>query len=109
MISKDEFNSLIQSIKDKLDETQQALISEDLLTVIANYSEAVDEVTNLGDKISKLETDNEELLKVNGKLFRKIGFENNEKEPTEEPVEEVKTGEEIIEDLIDEKGEIKYE
>lgn len=109
MISKEEFKTLVDTIKEKLDETQQALISEDLLTVIANYTEAVDEVTNLGEKISKLETDNEELLKVNGKLFRKIGFENNEKEPVEDPTEVVKTAEEIIEDLIDEKGEIKYE
>lgn len=104
MLTKEEFETLINSIKEKLDETTQALISEDLLGVLSSYGNAMDEVASLGEKISKLETDNAELLKVNGRLFQKIGFENeeeSEEENKEDDAEEIK-----IEDVIDEKGDL---
>ena len=53
MLTKEEFESLISSIKEKLDETTQALVSEDLLGVLSSYSNAVDEIANLGEKITK--------------------------------------------------------
>ena len=104
MLTKEEFETLINSIKEKLDETTQALISEDLLGVLSSYGNAMDEVASLGEKIGKLETDNAELLKVNGRLFQKIGFEKEESE--EEKNEEDNTEEVKIEDVIDEKGEL---
>lgn len=103
MLTKEEFEKLITSIKEKLDETVQALVSEDLLGVMSSYNNAIDEVANLGEKITKLEADKEDLLKVNGRLFQKIGFDKEE-EPAEEKAEDV---EELkIEDVIDEKGEL---
>lgn len=105
MLTKEEFESLISSIKEKLDETTQALVSEDLLGVLSSYSNAVDEIANLGEKITKLEDDNAELLKVNGKLFQKIGFENEEQEEVL-PEDEVKEEEISIEEIVDEKGEL---
>ena len=105
MLTKEDFEKLITSIKEKLDETTQALISEDLLGVLSSYGMAVDEVASLGEKITKLETDNAELLKVNGRLFQKIGFDKEEME--KEKKEEEDNGEELkIEDVIDEKGEL---
>ena len=105
MLTKEDFEKLITSIKEKLDETTQALISEDLLGVLSSYGMAVDEVASLGEKITKLETDNAELLKVNGRLFQKIGFDKEEME--EEKKVEEDNGEELkIEDVIDEKGEL---
>lgn len=106
MLTKEEFEALITSIKDKLDETVQALVSEDLIGVLSSYNNAIDEIGSLGEKITKLETDKEELLKVNGSLFQKIGFEKEEeKEPEKvEGEEEVEKLE--IEDVIDEKGEL---
>lgn len=105
MLTKEEFETLITSIKEKLDETVQALVSEDLLGVLSSYNNAIDEIGSLGKKITKLETDKEELLKVNGSLFQKIGFD---KEEEKEP--EVNEGEDVekleIEDVIDEKGEL---
>lgn len=104
MLTKEEFESLITSIKDKLDETVQALVSEDLLGVLSSYNNAIDEVGVLGEKITKLEADKEDLLKVNGRLFQKIGFDKEEETAEEEKgkdVEELK-----IEDVIDEKGEL---
>lgn len=105
MLTKEEFESLISSIKEKLDETTQALVSEDLLGVLSSYSNAVDEIANLGEKITKLEDDNAELLKVNGKLFQKIGFENEEEQEVL-PEDEVKEEEISIEEIVDEKGEL---
>lgn len=105
MLTKEEFESLISSIKEKLDETTQALISDDLVGVLSSYNNALDEIATLGEKITGLETDKEELLKVNGRLFQKVGFDK------EEVIEEVKeNGEDVekleIEDVIDEKGEL---
>jgi len=104
MLTKEDFEKLITSIKEKLDETSQALVSEDLLGVLSSYSSAMDEVASLGEKIGKLETDNAELLKVNGRLFQKIGFDKEEEKEEEEITDE---GEKLeIEDVIDEKGEL---
>ena len=104
MLTKEEFEGLITSIKDKLDETTQALISDDLVGVLSSYGNALDEIASLGEKITGLETDKEELLKVNGRLFQKVGFDKEE-----EVVEEAKEDNEEkleIEDVIDEKGEL---
>lgn len=104
MLTKEEFEGLITSIKDKLDETTQALISDDLVGVLSSYSNALDEIASLGEKIVGLETDKEELLKVNGRLFQKVGFD---KEEVEEKIDEVEDEEKLeIEDVINEKGEL---
>lgn len=103
MLTKEEFKNLITSIKEKLDDTTQALVSEELLNVLTNYNLAVDEIESKAKSVADLTKDNEELLKVNGKLFQKIGFEKDETE-TEEPKskdEEIK-----LEEIINEKGEM---
>ena len=106
MLTKEDFEKLITSIKEKLDETTQALISEDLLGVLSSYGMAVDEVASLGEKITKLEEDNAELLKVNGRLFQKIGFDKEEEPEGEKESEEGNAEELTIEDVIDEKGDL---
>lgn len=104
MLTKEEFEGLITSIKDKLDETTQALISDDLVGVLSSYGNALDEIKSLGEKIVGLESDKEELLKVNGRLFQKVGFD---KEEVEEKIDEVAEEEKLeIEDVINEKGEL---
>ena len=103
MLTKEEFKNLITSIKEKLDDTTQALVSEELLNVLTNYNLAVDEIESKAQSVADLTKDNEELLKVNGKLFQKIGFEKVETE-TEEPKskdEEIK-----LEEIINENGEM---
>lgn len=104
MLSKEDFEKLVNKIKDGLDETTSALISEDLLSVISNYNIAVDTVEETKTENEKLKADKDELLKVNGRLFQKIGFDKEESEDVkekEDDKEEIK-----IEDVIDEKGEI---
>lgn len=104
MLTREDFENLITAIKSKLDETSQALVSEDLLSVLSNYTLGLDEMAKMSEKLEKLSADNEELLKVNGRLFQKIGF--NREDPIEEKIEDKDEDEIKIEDVIDEKGEL---
>ena len=105
MISKEEFETLINNLRDKLDETTVALISEEILATISAYNNGFDEYEKSVEEVEKLKGEKEELLKVNGKLYQRIGFDKEEtieksKDDTEDE-EEIK-----IEDVIDEKGEL---
>lgn len=107
MLSKEDFEKLVNKIKDGLDETTSALISEDLLSVISNYNMAVDSIEETKAENEKLKADKDELLKVNGRLFQKIGFDKEDAEDDDKKEEKQDDKEEIkIEDVIDEKGEI---
>ncbi len=101
-MGKDEFEELITKIKNGLDETSGALISDDLLGVVSNYNLLADELETKNQEIAKLNSDKEELLKVNGRLFQKIGFDKQESEKEETKEEVIK-----IEDIINEKGDLK--
>ena len=101
MITKEELETLINKIKESMDETASALASEDLLTIVSNYNTALEEITSLNEKLNSALADKEELLKANGKLFQKIGFDEPKKEESKEDGEE----EIKIEDIIDEKGD----
>lgn len=103
MLKKEEYETLINKIKDNIDDTQGALISEDLLSVVSNYNSALDEIDKINKENETLKKDKDELLKVNGKLFQKIGFEKEEEKPTlpQEEQAEIK-----IEDIINDKGEL---
>lgn len=104
MISKEEFETLINNLRDKLDETTVALVSEEILATISAYNNGFDEYTKSVEEVEKLKGEKEELLKVNGKLYQRIGFDKEEKEDN---IEDAKDEEEIkIEDVIDEKGEL---
>ena len=104
MISKEEFEKLINNLRDKLDETTVALVSEEILATISAYNNGFDEYTKSVEEVEKLKGEKEELLKVNGKLYQRIGFDREEKEDN---IEDKKDEEEIkIEDVIDEKGEL---
>lgn len=105
MLTKEEFETLINNLREKLDETTSALVSEEILATLSAYNNGFDEYTKSIEEVEKLKGEKEELLKVNGKLYQKIGFD---KEDTiEEKVDDVEDGEEIkIEDVIDEKGDL---
>ena len=104
MISKEEFEKLINNLRDKLDETTNALVSEEILATISAYNNGYDEYSKSTEEVEKLKGEKEELLKVNGKLYQRIGFDKEEKEDN---IEDGKDEEEIkIEDVIDEKGEL---
>ena len=105
MLSKEEFEKLINNLRDKLDETTVALVSEEILATISAYNNGFDEYEKSVEEVEKLKGEKEELLKVNGKLYQKIGFDREEKEDDIEDIENEE--EEIkIEDVIDEKGDL---
>ena len=104
MLSKEDFEKLINNTREKLDETTNALVSEEILAILSAYNNGIDEYEKSVEEVEKLKGEKEELLKVNGKLYQKIGFDKEdeeEKEEKEDDKEEVK-----IEDVIDEKGEL---
>lgn len=104
MISKEDFEKLIDNLRAKLDETTVALVSEEILATISAYNNGFDEYEKSIEEVEKLKGEKEELLKVNGKLYQKIGFDKDEeddKKEDEPDEEEIK-----IEDVIDEKGEL---
>lgn len=106
MLSFEELEAIVNKIKEGLDETTSALVSEDLLSIVSNYKLGIDKIAELTGEVDKLKGEKDELLKVNGKLFQQIGFE---KEEEEKPVEEsLIEGEEpmSVEEVIDEKGEL---
>lgn len=106
MLSIDELKTLIDKIKEGLDETASALISEDLLSIVSTYQLALDEIAKKSEELEKLVSDNEELLKVNGRLFQKIGFEEDIKDESEELKSEGEEEEITLDEVIDEKGEL---
>lgn len=105
MLSKEEFEKLINNLRDKLDETTVALVSEEILATISAYNNGFDEYEKSVEEVEKLKSEKEELLKVNGKLYQRIGFDKEEKKDDkfaeEDNKEEIK-----IEDVIDEKGDL---
>ena len=105
MLSKEEFEKLINNLREKLDDTTSALVSEEILATLSAYNNGFDEYTKSIEEVEKLQGEKEELLKVNGKLYQRIGFD---KEDDEEKKEEKKddTSSIKIEDVIDEKGDL---
>lgn len=108
MLSKEEFEKLINNLRDKLDETTVALVSEEILATISAYNNGFDEYEKSVEEVKKLKGEKEELLKVNGKLYQRIGFDKEEKgEKEDDKFEDDDDKEEIkIEDVIDEKGDL---
>lgn len=102
-MDKDGFNNLITKIRTSIGDEASALNSEDFLGVVAAYNTLYDEKDKRDEEITKLKSTNEELLKTNGKLFMKIGFNDPEPTSVDErlPREEKKLS---IDEIIDEKG-----
>lgn len=110
-MTREEFKNLVDGIKEKLDETTGALLAEDLIAILSAYNGKMEEIDKLFEENTKLKTDNEEILKVNGQLFQKVGSipseKNTEEKIIDDDKEDVKEEEKItIEDVIDEKGDL---
>lgn len=103
MMNKEEFEGVVNNIKNNFDETSGALVSEDLLRILGSYNNALTEIENKDTKIAELTKSNDDLLKVNGKLFQEIGFDKKEEQKEENKEEFTDVS---IEDIINEKGEL---
>ena len=106
MLTKEDFEKIITDTREKLDDKSQALISEDMLGIMGNVNSLLTTINDQEEELKKLKSENDELLKVNGRLFQKIGFEKKEQKETL-PINEEVTEEKIgISNLINEKGEL---
>lgn len=102
-----DYNDTIGRIRDNIGSELSAANSEDFLGITGAFSELHQNYEDLKAENEKLKNDKEELLKTNGKLFQKIGFDNNvtfseNKNDSKEEKEEIIK----LEELINEKGEI---
>ena len=89
-VENNELKALIDKIKEGMDETQSALISEDLLSIVSNYQLA-------SDKIKEIE---EELEKVMAQISQDMGAEPPSKEDVKEVLDHLDT---------DHSGQIDFE
>lgn len=107
-MNKEEFNSLIEDIRNNIGSETSALNSEKFLGIQGAYSESLDKIDSLNNEISKLKASNDELLKVNGSLYLKIGKEQNQEMTFQnnnaDENQEVKKID--ISTLINEKGDL---
>lgn len=107
-MNKEEFNSLIEDIRNNIGSETSALNSEKFLGIQGAYSESLDKIDSLNNEISKLKASNDELLKVNGSLYLKIGKEQNQEVSFQnnnaDENQEVKKID--ISTLINEKGDL---
>ena len=100
-MGKDDFAKLLDTIREKIGEEASAIVSDELISILGAFNGIDDEKNELIEKVSTLESEKDELIKVNGKLYRRIGFEDKDDPEPDGEKEEIK-----IEDVINEKGEI---
>lgn len=106
LLSKESFGELCNNLKEMLDNDSQAKISENLLAIIGAYNTLSDDREKINENNITLAKEKEELLKTNGNLFQKIGF-NKENKIEEKKQEKEETPEIEINDFLNEKGEFK--
>jgi hypothetical protein len=61
---------------------------------------------NNAGSLTFLKSEKDELLKVNGRLFQKVGFDKEEEEKKEEKSPDDGEEEISVEDIVDERGEL---
>lgn len=105
-MNREEYESLINNIRDGMDETLRATQSENFLNALSSYNARLDELDVLEEENSRLKKEKDELLLTNGKLFQQIGFAK--KENTNDNTKKNNDMEEKIklEDIINDKGEM---
>lgn len=104
-MTKEEFQSTIDALREKLDETSSALISEDLIALLGAFTTSLTTINDLTAERDKLKNDYDEILKVNARLFQQTGYKTEE---VEEPKEESENDDDVlsIDEIVNEKGEL---
>ena len=106
MLTYEDFETLVNSIRDNLDDVTRANASENFITVLSNYKMALDDINSKLEEINKLTGEKEELLLVNGKLYQKVGMDLVEDDNTNDSTSSDSNEEDVsIEEIIDEKGD----
>lgn len=105
----DKFNETINHIKEKVGEENSALISDELISLMTEHKALSEQNESNEKQINTLKSEKDDLVNANAKLFRRLGFEDeqvttfNRANQPEQPkeVEEIKIG-----DIINNNGDI---
>lgn len=104
----DKFNETIDHIKEKVGEENSALISDELISLMTEHKCLTEQDNDKAKQIETLKSEKDDLVNANAKLFRRLGFEDEQKTSFTTPdnadqksVEEIKLG-----DIINQKGEL---
>ena len=102
------FNETIDHIKEKVGEESSALISDELISLMTEHKTLTEQDNEKAKQIETLKSEKDDLVNANAKLFRRLGFEDEQKtnfvtvpDQTNQSVDEIKLG-----DIINDKGEI---
>ena len=104
MLTQAEFKEKMGSILNNAGDA--GAISEILTDVLGNYNEVTVQIEMLTERAKKLEENNASLVKANGELFMKVGAPT-EKAKEEPDQETTPTLEEVLENVLDERGKFK--
>lgn len=108
-MTREEHTAKIRLIQEKIKDIDDGSITEELANLSDDYGTTLGIIDTMTLENTKLKNDNENLRDTNMRLFLKVGDKvMNDKQPTEQGEQET-TSEEVvkIEDLFDEKGELK--
>lgn len=105
----DKFNETIDHIKEKVGEENSALISDELISLMTEHKSLTEQDNEKAKQIETLKSEKDDLVNANAKLFRRLGFEDEQKTTYTNPndteqnteCEEIKIG-----DIINDKGDI---
>lgn len=100
-----DYEQLINNLRDKLDDSTKGKVSEDLLAIMGELRSQAATINDNNQSIEKLQNENSELLKTNGRLFQRIGFDKQQQQKDDSVESPQPTL--SIDDIIDSKGNIK--
>lgn len=109
-MNKEEFNSKINDIRNKVKDLPELVEVSDLLTdLFTGSNELFDELETTAKTQDELKLANDKLREVNNKLFLKIGDHEDKQDDIPTPPTDEKEPEEkkSFKDLFNEKGEFK--
>ena len=86
-MKKEELETIINNMQDKLGEDNASIIGDDLATILSDNSSMLDEINKRDDQISVLKKDKENLIVANGNLFKQVAMGVEEKDDKEKPRE----------------------
>lgn len=86
-MKKEEMETIINNMQNKLGEENASIIGDDLATILSDNSNMLDEIDKRNNEISVLKKDKENLIVANGNLFKQVAIGVEEKEDTEKPRE----------------------
>lgn len=105
----DRFNETIDHIKEKVGEENSALISDELISLMTEHKSLTEQDNEKAKQIETLKSEKDDLVNANAKLFRRLGFEDEQKttfSTTTVPNETNESVEIKLGDIINNKGEL---